>query len=362
MITEIKIQNFKLFKSLHLKDLPQILIIGGKNNSGKTSVLEAVALCQAFGSAMIFLKFINWRGETPSLNNDMWLLSAFHNLEGKHPLEFEFKDTSNLSKQQKVCFEPLNSFDNSISGGGIRQRGLSFSEKGAMGYSVSYWPDITRKRETSQMIIEDNKIKPKNLSSSFERIIMNQKSRSCYYISSSYPLTQEENAVRYSKLELENNTSGVLSALKILEPKLKSLHILSPQEKPIIYGDTGARKKTPLFLMGQGISRLISILLVIAEAKNGIVLLDEMEVGFHFSFMKDLWKAVSHHAKINNTQIIATTHSRELIAGAVEGIPEQLKTHLQYRRIEKGEGSDFKSVSYDLDSLRVTLDADLAIR
>ena len=34
MITDIHIQNFKLFKSFKLEKLPKILLVGGKNNSG----------------------------------------------------------------------------------------------------------------------------------------------------------------------------------------------------------------------------------------------------------------------------------------------------------------------------------------
>ena len=75
-----------------------------------------------------------------------------------------------------------------------------------------------------------------------------------------------------------------LNALKILEPKLLSLSIALPDGKPMIYGSTGS-SKIPLHLMGEGMNRLASMLLLIFKAKNGIVLIDELENGFHYSIL-----------------------------------------------------------------------------
>ena len=44
MITEAVIKNFKCFKQLTLPDLGRITIVGGKNNVGKTALLESLFL------------------------------------------------------------------------------------------------------------------------------------------------------------------------------------------------------------------------------------------------------------------------------------------------------------------------------
>ena len=100
-------------------------------------------------------------------------------------------------------------------------------------------------------------------------------------------LTQwKKNARIYGSLDKINKTDGILSSLQILEPKLKSLSIIPLGGKPTLYGDTGMGKKIPLRVMGQGVTRLVSVLLVISEVENGVVLVDELENGFHHSVLK----------------------------------------------------------------------------
>ncbi|WP_227502461.1 AAA family ATPase [Klebsiella pneumoniae] len=42
MIKEISLKNFKCFNELYLKQLKTLNIIAGKNNYGKTSILDAI--------------------------------------------------------------------------------------------------------------------------------------------------------------------------------------------------------------------------------------------------------------------------------------------------------------------------------
>ena len=158
-----------------------------------------------------------------------------------------------------------------------------------------------------------------------------------------------------------NNTEAILNKLQILEPHLKSLSLIPMGGKPIIYGDKGIGTKIPLSLMGQGMVRLLSILLAISEAKNGIVLIDEMENGFHHSVLPLVWEAIASYAKDNKTQIIATTHSCELISGAVRGLPKEIKEDFLYMRIEKNE-NQFKIKNYSFEDLNLALEAELEIR
>ncbi|MFM6100144.1 MAG: AAA family ATPase, partial [Dolichospermum sp.] len=44
MLKSIKIENFRCFKSFELQQLGRINLLVGENNSGKTSILEAIQL------------------------------------------------------------------------------------------------------------------------------------------------------------------------------------------------------------------------------------------------------------------------------------------------------------------------------
>ena len=56
MLTSLKIQNFRGFRNLEINDLGAVNIIGGRNNAGKTSLLEAIALLSNGGNAAKALK------------------------------------------------------------------------------------------------------------------------------------------------------------------------------------------------------------------------------------------------------------------------------------------------------------------
>ena len=51
MLKHLKIRNFRIFKALEIDRLGRINLIAGKNNAGKTSLLEAVFLLAGAGSA-----------------------------------------------------------------------------------------------------------------------------------------------------------------------------------------------------------------------------------------------------------------------------------------------------------------------
>ncbi|MCW6038554.1 AAA family ATPase [Spirulina subsalsa FACHB-351] len=44
MIQNITIENFRCFQNTSVKEFKQVNLIGGKNNAGKTSLLEALLL------------------------------------------------------------------------------------------------------------------------------------------------------------------------------------------------------------------------------------------------------------------------------------------------------------------------------
>jgi len=87
----------------------------------------------------------------------------------------------------------------------------------------------------------------------------------------------KEDAERFSKLEQVGRESEVAATLQILEPRLKRLAVLVSGGTPIIHGDLGMGRLVPVPFMGEGMVRLLSIVLAIASAKGGTILVDEIE-------------------------------------------------------------------------------------
>ncbi len=58
------------------------------------------------------------------------------------------------------------------------------------------------------------------------------------------------------------------------------------------------------------------------NAQDGILLIDEIESGLHYSVQPDLWRLVFEVARRLNVQVFATTHSWDCIEAFQEAIQQ----------------------------------------
>src|SRR5260370_39334360 len=71
----------------------------------------------------------------------------------------------------------------------------------------------------------------------------------------------------------------------------------------------------PLRSLGDGMQRMLGIALAIANAKDGMLVVDEIENGIHYSVQSELWQLIFQLAHRLNVQVFATTHSWDCIEG-----------------------------------------------
>jgi AAA15 family ATPase/GTPase len=90
--------------------------------------------------------------------------------------------------------------------------------------------------------------------------------------------------------------------------------------------------------MGEGMVRLLSLVLEITNASGGVVLVDEIENGLHHSVLTKVWRAVGEASRRSNTQIFATTHSWECIRAAHEAFLQNGIYDLRLHRLERING------------------------
>jgi AAA15 family ATPase/GTPase len=56
---------------------------------------------------------------------------------------------------------------------------------------------------------------------------------------------------------------------------------------------------------------MLGLALAIVNAKNGVLLVDEIDTGLHYTVMSDMWKMIWKTAKRLNVQVFATTNSND---------------------------------------------------
>jgi len=188
--------------------------------------------------------------------------------------------------------------------------------------------------------INDKKVGESNLTLDGHKLGIHIKNREkalkkVRFIASGTQRNLIEDSAMFGQLDIYGHTDSITNVLKIIEPNLKSLTTISQGDNVLIYGDIGLSRKIPVSHMGEGTAKLLSIILGIATNKNGMVLIDEIENGWHYSLLPDILKAIYTMAKNYNCQIIATTHSYEIKKSLLKGLSSDDFSDVAYIRLDR---------------------------
>ena len=70
---------------------------------------------------------------------------------------------------------------------------------------------------------------------------------------------------------------------------------------------------------------------------DGILLIDEIESGLHYSALLDVWKLIFKTAKDLNVQVFATTHSKDCIEAFTQAAVDSPEDGMLIRLERQGE-------------------------
>ncbi len=112
--------------------------------------------------------------------------------------------------------------------------------------------------------------------------------------------------------------------------------------------------------MGGGFLSVLAYAILTADLEGGLVLIDEIENGVHYSAHRTLWKALYELCSETGAQVVATTHSQECIEAARAVIPaDAFLVHRLDRDMKSGH---IRVESLDADMLQSASDMGLEVR
>jgi len=160
-----------------------------------------------------------------------------------------------------------------------------------------------------------------------------------------------------------NGEEQLISSLKVIEPRLKSLKYLKvpPSTIAMLYADIDLEYKIPTTQFGHGFTRSMEMLSNLILSGSDIMIADEIENGIHYSALGSVWKAVIDYAAKNDVQIFATTHSRECIAAAHEAMQEQENYELNVIRLQNRKG-EVVAINHSEEDIETAFDLGLPLR
>lgn len=145
----------------------------------------------------------------------------------------------------------------------------------------------------------------------------------------------------WDKIALSDREKDVVEALKIIAPDIKAVSMVGGegqrQTRTAIVRSIGFPRPVPLRSFGDGLNRLFGIVLSLVNAKDGFLLIDEFENGLHHTVQLDVWRGIFRLSKLLNVQVFATSHSWDAVEAFQKAAAEHRDEGLLIRLSKKGD-------------------------
>ena len=351
-------RKFRCFENLTIEPLERINLIAGKNNVGKTALLEALWLHHGYNNPELGLRIDVFRG-LAHIKTDEFLWDLFFDFDHEKPIELSSQDSDGTSRSLHIKTRERSTSRLTTRNGKTElfpvtdTLGQETTQPTGAEILFDYYEGTVKSPVQARAIVEGKDIQ-------FERPASTRKSLGIFLVARGIG-DPEGFAERFADLEAERRKDEIVKILRIIEPRLEDLTMLYRGGAPLIYGDVGIKRLLPMPLMGDGIGRLLSLVVAIPQAQDGIVLVDEIENGLHYSVRVDLWKAIAAFTREFNVQLFATTHSAECIRAAHRAFEENDQYDFRLHRLERIRDT-IRAVTYDRDTLGAALETGLEIR
>ena len=336
MLKTLKIENFRCFQTFELQQLGKLNLLVGTNNSGKTSILEAVQLLTSQSNLESLREVMLGRGEY-ILNDER---GGSRELDVRHLFYSHEVDVGSRFS----IFSGDHNDPEGITVSVEHTEQLSLLEDFREFVLVIKW--LGQENEIISLPLSSKKGLPLDYVRRVRRNFKNSAVRTQFVTSSS--LTTEEMIELFDQVVLTPEEYLVTEALQTIEPSIERIAPISSEK----YRYTGSRsgfvvrlsngdQRIPIGSMGDGIWRMLGLTLAIVNARNGYLLVDEIDTGLHFSAMSDMWKLIWETAKRLNVQVFATTHNSDCWTSlaAIASTKSPSEEGITIQRIEKGKTS-----------------------
>ena len=326
-MSELEVTRYRGLQGFSLRDLGRVNLIVGPNNSGKTSVLEAISIAAA--------PLDPWAWRSVAARRDPYFGLTLRSLVER--LQWLFP--------QRASEGPDTRYDGSIKlalSGASPIRAVEAKYQGLRG-AIEAVPrsqapgeelrpprgerrgakidvEVTLSTDTSASDAE------RTASKSFtwwegERFEAPQEKPPGLRAQIITPYTHWQLGLQanlYSQIRVEGAGEDVAQLLSLVDPRIVGLEILTARseiesvEAPAeLYLRDRHAGLLPIDAFGDGMRRILLMALGVTRARGGVLLIDEIETAIHVSAVGHVFRWIVQACAANDVQLFATTHSLE---------------------------------------------------
>ncbi|NJL27135.1 MAG: AAA family ATPase [Thermoanaerobaculia bacterium] len=321
-ITSLKIEGFRALRKLTIEGLGRVNLITGRNNTGKSSVLEALRLLATEASALVIYSILQHRegafedkriiSSWMSISSEMWLLaSLFSGFPAMKSMHEPVSIRGNGGKRSLEVVISKKWF--SRRDGSAGDEGVEIAEEKPLAADNQGLLIEVKTAGRTQLIPLANILAESGGGNGYSDV----PPLPCIYIGSHGVDSAKELGALWDRVVLSDQEQDVVDALRIIDPQISAVSMVGGDEplrpRVAIVRTSGFKRPVPLRSCGDGLNRLFGIVLSLVNARGGFLLIDEFENGMHHTVQLDTWRAIFRLARNLDVQIFATSHSWDAI-------------------------------------------------
>ncbi|MBU1532335.1 MAG: ATP-binding protein [Gammaproteobacteria bacterium] len=384
-----------MLDDFQVPSLGRVNLIVGRNNSGKSTVLEAIRILAARGNPRLLISVLTDHDETALLESDPTVLGEelvanglkYLFPERRFPTFDDFAirigDTnSDLLKIEHLFFrteseevqdEEGELFENRLKRILISKadhNGLSADGVG-QGLRISNGSNPAISRST---FIEFDSVRTRLRHALWDAGVLSE--IPCSFIPTHF-IPQTNLSDLWDRVSLTSFEDKVLGAMRLIEPKLRGMAFI---KAPIALPSTNMRRtearipvvklegsdeRIPLNSMGDGMLRVLQLVLAILPAQGGFLLIDEFENGLYYGVQEAVWKMVFELAAELDIQVFATTHSQDCIRSFAQASQKHPEEGVLFKLSQSRAASDEKRIIatvYSEEQLAFASETEMEVR
>ena len=347
---DIEINNFRGFDHLKIEDFGQINLFVGKNNSGKTSVLESIYLLTGCDRPELLEIIAKKRKSGKELKIKSTRIEGEETTEKDRfliiePGELTYKDETNSTPLVNPILKSFEYIFGNSTSGSIRKVYPSFEIPNE--FLKAFLKNFTGSEDSEEA---------KEIVST---LLGFKNPLQGHFIDAK--ISEHEILEYLNDLIINKKSRKLIPLLKQIDIRIQDVQSIG---NTIFFDTEGINQMIPSHIVGDRLRKIVTIISAVYH-KQSIILIDEIENGLHYTAHKTLWRGIIEACRISNAQIFATTHSAESIKYLAEILEEEGYQDFQekvrcYRLSNSPKG--FRASKFTYETLQAVVEDEYEIR
>ena len=324
MYSSIRIQGYRGLESFQIQGLGRVNLLVGANNCGKTSILECIELLRSPGTPRVLSNIARRRGE--------WGYSSEEDPTAPLGTRSDGLDVSHIFANRelggRIRIESDRSGD--ILGASWNNTVTVYTEGPTVRNYDEWSAEVPEGAEDERLVLHVEWSDPDHhykATLTDEGLLFrprlpirgrNGSSNTVQFVRTS-GMTAADVFRAFSKFVLTPKERAITKALRIVEPAIERIAPVADDRGRFDRNAPGGVvlklrevvDRVPIGSLGDGMWRMLGLALSLANSEGGVLLVDEIDTGFHFSVMEEMWRMINEQAGMLAVQVFATTHSRD---------------------------------------------------